>query len=171
MEFGTFKYKNYFGAGLLPAVAILKRGGEFKTNSLHRYAVLAFLYLQVPLYGAGLLPAVAILKRWGLKTNSLHRYAVIAFLYLQVPLYGAGLLPAVAILKRGGEFKTNSLHRYAVLDFLSIYHIESKLSCGICIKKSRTNVLQTIGFGSGGRIRTYDLWVMSPTSYHCSTPH
>ena len=22
----------------------------------------------------------------------------------------------------------------------------------------------------GGRIRTYDLWVMSPTSYHCSTP-
>ena len=23
---------------------------------------------------------------------------------------------------------------------------------------------------SGGRIRTYDLWVMSPTSYHCSTP-
>ena len=25
--------------------------------------------------------------------------------------------------------------------------------------------------GSGGRIRTYDLWVMSPTSCHCSTPH
>ena len=24
--------------------------------------------------------------------------------------------------------------------------------------------------GSGGRIRTYDLWVMSPTSFHCSTP-
>ena len=24
--------------------------------------------------------------------------------------------------------------------------------------------------GCGGRIRTYDLWVMSPTSYHCSTP-
>jgi hypothetical protein len=23
---------------------------------------------------------------------------------------------------------------------------------------------------SGGRIRTSDLWVMSPTSYHCSTP-
>ena len=23
---------------------------------------------------------------------------------------------------------------------------------------------------SGGRIRTYGLWVMSPTSYHCSTP-
>ncbi len=22
----------------------------------------------------------------------------------------------------------------------------------------------------GGRIRTNDLWVMSPTSYHCSTP-
>ena len=22
----------------------------------------------------------------------------------------------------------------------------------------------------GGRIRTYDLWVMSPTSYYCSTP-
>jgi hypothetical protein len=25
-------------------------------------------------------------------------------------------------------------------------------------------------FCSGGRIRTSDLWVMSPTSYHCSTP-
>ncbi len=24
--------------------------------------------------------------------------------------------------------------------------------------------------GGGGRTRTYDLWVMSPTSYHCSTP-
>ena len=26
------------------------------------------------------------------------------------------------------------------------------------------------GSGSGGRIRTSDLWVMSPTSCHCSTP-
>ncbi len=26
------------------------------------------------------------------------------------------------------------------------------------------------GTGSGGRIRTSDLWVMSPTSCHCSTP-
>jgi hypothetical protein len=26
------------------------------------------------------------------------------------------------------------------------------------------------GLGSGGRIRTSDLWVMSPTSCHCSTP-
>ena len=26
------------------------------------------------------------------------------------------------------------------------------------------------GGGSGGRIRTSDLWVMSPTSCHCSTP-
>src|SRR5262245_52394734 len=25
-------------------------------------------------------------------------------------------------------------------------------------------------YGSGGRIRTYDLWVMSPTSFRCSTP-
>ncbi len=25
-------------------------------------------------------------------------------------------------------------------------------------------------FGSGGRTRTCDLRVMSPTSYHCSTP-
>ena len=24
--------------------------------------------------------------------------------------------------------------------------------------------------GCGGKTRTYDLWVMSPTSYHCSTP-
>ena len=27
-----------------------------------------------------------------------------------------------------------------------------------------------VGVGSGGRIRTSDLWVMSPTSCHCSTP-
>ncbi len=27
-----------------------------------------------------------------------------------------------------------------------------------------------VSFSSGGRTRTYDLWVMSPTSYHCSTP-
>ena len=26
------------------------------------------------------------------------------------------------------------------------------------------------GYCSGGRTRTPDLWVMSPTSYHCSTP-
>ena len=25
-------------------------------------------------------------------------------------------------------------------------------------------------FSCGDRTRTYDLWVMSPTSYHCSTP-
>ena len=30
---------------------------------------------------------------------------------------------------------------------------------------------KTLALGSGGRIRTYDLWVMSPTSCHCSTPH
>ena len=28
-----------------------------------------------------------------------------------------------------------------------------------------------IALGSGDRTRTDDLWVMSPTSYHCSTPH
>ena len=39
------------------------------------------------------------------------------------------------------------------------------------IKKSRTDVLLNFDLGSGGRIRTDDLRVMSPTSYHCSTPH
>ena len=34
-------------------------------------------------------------------------------------------------------------------------------------KKRRTNVLLE---SSGGRDRTSGLWVMSPTSYHCSTP-
>ena len=29
---------------------------------------------------------------------------------------------------------------------------------------------RVLGTGSGGRIRTSDLWVMSPTSCHCSTP-
>ena len=32
------------------------------------------------------------------------------------------------------------------------------------------SVMATIFIGSGGRIRTYDLRVMSPTSCHCSTP-
>jgi hypothetical protein len=27
-----------------------------------------------------------------------------------------------------------------------------------------------VSLSSGGWIRTNDLWVMSPTSYHCSTP-
>ena len=49
--------------------------------------------------------------------------------------------------------------------------LESKLSPGCPHKKSRTDVLLTFDLGSGGRIRTDDLRVMSPTSYHCSTPH
>jgi len=32
------------------------------------------------------------------------------------------------------------------------------------------SVVLVCGLGSGGRIRTSDLWVMSPTSCHCSTP-
>ena len=32
------------------------------------------------------------------------------------------------------------------------------------------SVVMLLFFSCGGRIRTYDLWVMSPTSYHCSTP-
>ena len=30
--------------------------------------------------------------------------------------------------------------------------------------------IRSLYLSSGGRTRTYDLWVMSPTSYHCSTP-
>ncbi len=30
--------------------------------------------------------------------------------------------------------------------------------------------LAHLTLGSGGWIRTNDLWVMSPTSFHCSTP-
>ena len=68
--------------------------------------------------------------------------------------------------------KIKSEHRFAVLAFLCIYHsLKASFRDGICIKKSRTNVLLTFDFGSGGRIRTDDLRVMSPTSYHCSTPH
>ena len=39
-------------------------------------------------------------------------------------------------------------------------------------KKCNSLLVQTIAllFGSGGRTRTCDLRVMSPTSYHCSTP-
>ena len=49
--------------------------------------------------------------------------------------------------------------------------LESELSPEYLHKKSRTDVLLTFDLGSGGRIRTDDLRVMSPTSYHCSTPH
>ena len=41
------------------------------------------------------------------------------------------------------------------------------------LEKNRTStreVLYTDRIGSGGWIRTNDLWVMSPTSFHCSTP-
>ncbi len=35
-------------------------------------------------------------------------------------------------------------------------------------KKTKENVIKFVGCGD--RIRTYDLRVMSPTSFHCSTP-
>ena len=37
---------------------------------------------------------------------------------------------------------------------------------GLCVADGE----RCVGVGSGGRIRTSDLWVMSPTSCHCSTP-
>ena len=41
----------------------------------------------------------------------------------------------------------------------------------LCLKqKSPAALRQGISLCSGGRIRTSDLWVMSPTSCHCSTP-
>ena len=39
------------------------------------------------------------------------------------------------------------------------------------VRSSCCVVMFDLGVGSGGRIRTCDLRVMSPTSYHCSTPH
>ncbi len=36
--------------------------------------------------------------------------------------------------------------------------------------KSGLQLLQSACLSGGVRTRTYDLWVMSPTSYHCSTP-
>ena len=39
------------------------------------------------------------------------------------------------------------------------------------LKKKNLRSWRTEGLLScGGKTRTYDLWVMSPTSYHCSTP-
>ena len=37
-------------------------------------------------------------------------------------------------------------------------------------KKKRLNCFSLFELSGGGRTRTCDLWVMSPTSYHCSTP-
>ena len=42
---------------------------------------------------------------------------------------------------------------------------------GVTLPRRTLTQNQNTSFGSGGRIRTYDLWVMSPTSCHCSTPH
>ena len=51
--------------------------------------------------------------------------------------------------------------------FLSIKEKENQAK----IKQKRRNILEYFFFKScGGSIRTNDLWVMSPTSYHCSTP-
>ena len=84
---------------------------------------------------------------------------------------GAGLLAALAI--RWGEALPISKVNAAKLlyFFYADTPPESELSLRICIKKSRTDVLLTFDFGSGGWIRTNDLRVMSPTSYLCSTPH
>ncbi len=38
------------------------------------------------------------------------------------------------------------------------------------LKKAQIISLCLKSLGSGGWIRTNDLWVMSPTSFHCSTP-
>ena len=40
----------------------------------------------------------------------------------------------------------------------------------MCVLSQAAGTLADGRGGSGGRIRTSDLWVMSPTSCHCSTP-
>jgi hypothetical protein len=45
------------------------------------------------------------------------------------------------------------------------FQFSNKKTCKCLIYRSLVVVIS-----SGGRIRTSDLWVMSPTSYHCSTP-
>ena len=49
------------------------------------------------------------------------------------------------------------------------YHI---LTTKTCIPTERNKKREAFAspFSCGGPIRTNDLWVMSPTSYHCSTP-
>ncbi len=37
-------------------------------------------------------------------------------------------------------------------------------------KAKKKDLAKAPGLSSGGRTRTDGLWVMSPTSYHCSTP-
>ena len=71
-------------------------------------------------------------------------------------------------------FIAKGLHKNILFQFAKLrINIESakKSFRQVGNKKSRTDVLLTFDFGSGGRIRTDDLRVMSPTSYHCSTPH
>ena len=54
--------------------------------------------------------------------------------------------------------------RFVVLD-LGMENVNQKK------RKTRNRIAIPRSFGSGGRTRTYDLRVMSPTSYLCSTPH
>ena len=62
--------------------------------------------------------------------------------------------------------------RWAGIAFFHNVHLyASKLSTVDGIKKQVAEATCLSDVGSGERIRTNDLRVMSPTSYHCSTPH
>ena len=51
------------------------------------------------------------------------------------------------------------------------YQLHKRLSHARCKQESTDITSVPHNFlGSGGWIRTNDLWVMSPTSFHCSTP-
>ncbi len=76
------------------------------------------------------------------------------------------------MILRGVLNKSKALQpvsRRAATGFFVFIPSESKLS-SVCKQKSPVAVATRLFLCSGGRIRTCDLWVMSPTSYHCSTP-
>ena len=69
---------------------------------------------------------------------------------------------------RGGLYNETMAHCVRPGFSFSLLFLQTSLRKARQRKNPRA---RTLGFRcSGDRIRTYDLWVMSPTSYLCSTP-
>ena len=49
-------------------------------------------------------------------------------------------------------------------------HLASIMSSLATLRMTKKKSSISAALSCGGPIRTNDLWVMSPTSYHCSTP-
>ena len=82
-----------------------------------------------------------------------------------------GLLAPLAFLRRLLD-KEKALYPPAASDRVFLFPSSYKSKLLTSLKTKNPGAFAPgLFLCSGGRIRTSDLWVMSPTSYHCSTPH